>query len=73
MSDIVGRRAETCWDPHTEELHSCPGRCVCYVNHYCNPGCVCTSCRDAHRRAPSEADRERHRRDGARNALKEPS
>lgn len=37
-------RAETCFDPREEEPHACPGRCVCYVNHWCNPGCACNHC-----------------------------
>ena len=52
MSNVVG---ETCFDPRTlREPHACPGRCACYVNHWCNPGCVCTSCQpDKHVRAAS--------------------
>jgi hypothetical protein len=35
----------TCFDPLAlTEPHRCPGRCACYVNHFCNPGCACTSC-----------------------------
>lgn len=37
-------RRESCPDPRAEKLHACPGRCRCYVNHYCNPGCTCNSC-----------------------------
>jgi hypothetical protein len=36
---------ETCFDPRrVTEPHTCPGRCSCYVNHVCWPGCACTSC-----------------------------
>jgi len=37
--------SETCFDPRTlEQPHTCPGRCACYANHHCAPGCACTSC-----------------------------
>ena len=43
---------EACFDPRqVTEPHACPGRCGCYINHFCHPGCACTSCnhgRDAH-------------------------
>jgi hypothetical protein len=43
-----GLRRDTCFDPFEEELHICPGRCGCYVNHLCGPGCQCNHC--AHQR-----------------------
>ena len=41
---VARSRAETCFDPREEEPHACPGRCACYVNHFCWPGCACNHC-----------------------------
>ena len=36
---------ETCFDPRqVAEPHTCPGRCACYVNHFCWTGCACNHC-----------------------------
>lgn len=38
----------TCFDPRAlKEPHACPGRCACYVNHLCSPGCACNHCNHA--------------------------
>jgi hypothetical protein len=50
VSETSGR-GMTCYDPRTVELHSCPGRCACYVNHLCEKDCTCNGCihnREAH-------------------------
>jgi hypothetical protein len=41
---------DTCFDPRQlNEPHACPGRCACYVNHFCRPGCACNHCHHADR------------------------
>ena len=45
-------RTETCWDPRQEAPHRCPGRCGCYANHACWPGCACNHCLGRHASYP---------------------
>lgn len=48
----VPARGVTCLDPRREKPHTCPGRCSCYTNHLCRPGCTCTSCGTASHEVP---------------------
>ncbi len=43
--DTPAMRPKTCFDPRVEKPHACPGRCACYVNHVCYPGCTCSGCK----------------------------